>query len=38
MYYIQSFVESPGRIEEMKVEEGQHVTKGELLYTLSTPN
>ena len=21
----------------MKVEEGQHVTKGELLYTLSTP-
>ena len=27
----------PGRIEEMKVEEGQHVSKGELLYTLSTP-
>ena len=45
--YIQGTVECttykasskvPGRIEEMKVEEGQHVTKGELLYTLSTPN
>lgn len=44
--YIQGTVECttykasskvPGRIEEMKVEEGQHVTKGELLYTLSTP-
>ena len=41
--YIQGTVECttykasskvPGRIEEMKVEEGQHVTKGELLYTL----
>ena len=27
----------PGRIDGMKVEEGQHVEKGELLYTLSTP-
>ena len=27
----------PGRIDEMKVEEGQQVEKGELLYTLSTP-
>jgi len=27
----------PGRIEEMKVEEGQQVRKGELLYVLSTP-
>lgn len=27
----------PGRIDDMKVEEGQHVEKGELLYTLSTP-
>ena len=27
----------PGRIEEMKVREGQHVEKGELLYILSTP-
>ena len=27
----------PGRIDAMKVEEGQQVTKGELLYTLSTP-
>ena len=44
--YIQGTVECttykasskvPGRIEEMKVEEGQHVTKGELLFTLSTP-
>ena len=44
--YIQGTVECttykasskvPGRIEEMKVEEGQHVNKGELLYTLSTP-
>ena len=44
--YIQGVVECttykasskvPGRIEEMKVEEGQHVSKGELLYTLSTP-
>ncbi len=26
-----------GRIDEMKVEEGQRVEKGELLYTLSTP-
>ena len=26
-----------GRIVEMKVEEGQHVEQGELLYTLSTP-
>lgn len=26
-----------GRIEEMNLHEGQHVTKGELLYTLSTP-
>lgn len=26
-----------GRIEEMKVEQGQQVTKGELLYVLSTP-
>ncbi|WP_418419947.1 HlyD family secretion protein [Alistipes sp.] len=26
-----------GRIDDMKVEEGQHVEKGELLYTLSTP-
>lgn len=26
-----------GRIEEMNLQEGQHVTKGELLYTLSTP-
>lgn len=26
-----------GRIEEMKVEQGQHVAKGELLYVLSTP-
>lgn len=26
-----------GRIDDMKVEEGQHVQKGELLYTLSTP-
>ncbi len=44
--YIQGVVECttykasskvPGRIEEMKVEEGQHVSKGELLYTLYTP-
>lgn len=44
--YIQGVVECttykasskvPGRIEEMKVEEGQHVSKGELLYTISTP-
>ena len=27
----------PGRIEEMRVREGQHVEKGELLYVLSTP-
>lgn len=27
----------PGRIDDMKVEEGQHVEKGQLLYTLSTP-
>ena len=27
----------PGRILDMKVEEGQRVEKGELLYTLSTP-
>ena len=27
----------PGRIEAMKVEEGQQVSKGDLLYTLSTP-
>lgn len=27
----------PGRIDAMRVEEGQQVTKGELLYTLSTP-
>lgn len=27
----------PGRIEQMKVREGQHVEKGELLYVLSTP-
>ncbi len=27
----------PGRIDAMKVEEGQQVSKGELLYTLSTP-
>ena len=27
----------PGRIEEMKVSEGEHVEKGQLLYTLSTP-
>ncbi|HJA96517.1 MAG TPA: efflux RND transporter periplasmic adaptor subunit [Candidatus Alistipes faecavium] len=27
----------PGRIDAMKVEQGQQVTKGELLYTLSTP-
>ena len=27
----------PGRIENMKVREGQHVEKGELLYELSTP-
>lgn len=26
-----------GRIESMKVEQGQHVVKGELLYVLSTP-
>lgn len=26
-----------GRIEEMKVEQGDHVTKGQLLYVLSTP-
>lgn len=26
-----------GRIDDMKVQEGQHVEKGELLYTLSTP-
>ncbi len=26
-----------GRIDDMKVEEGHHVEKGELLYTLSTP-
>lgn len=45
-YYLQGTVECtvykasskvPGRIEEMKVEQGQHVTKGELLYTLATP-
>ncbi len=27
----------PGRIDDMKVEEGEHVEKGQLLYTLSTP-
>ena len=27
----------PGRIDEMKVEEGQRVEKGQLLYMLSTP-
>ena len=27
----------PGRIDDMKVQEGQHVEKGELLYVLSTP-
>lgn len=27
----------PGRIESMKVEQGQHVEKGQLLYVLSTP-
>ena len=27
----------PGRIDEMKVEEGQRVEKGELLYMISTP-
>lgn len=27
----------PGRIESMKVREGERVTKGQLLYTLSTP-
>lgn len=27
----------PGRIDDMMVEEGQHVEKDELLYTLSTP-
>ena len=27
----------PGRIDEMKVEEGERVEKGQLLYTLSTP-
>lgn len=27
----------PGRIDDMKVREGQHVEKGELLYVLSTP-
>ena len=27
----------PGRIEQMMVREGQRVEKGELLYTLSTP-
>lgn len=27
----------PGRIDEMKVREGQHVVRGELLYVLSTP-
>lgn len=27
----------PGRIDEMKVEEGDHVEKGQLLYMLSTP-
>ena len=27
----------PGRIDDMKVEEGQKVEKGQLLYTLSTP-
>lgn len=27
----------PGRIDAMKVEEGQQVAKGDLLYTLSTP-
>ena len=27
----------PGRIEEMKVKQGQHVEQGELLYVLSTP-
>lgn len=26
-----------GRIEEMKIEQGDHVTKGQLLYVLSTP-
>lgn len=26
-----------GRIEKMNLHEGQHITKGELLYTLSTP-
>ena len=44
--YIQGVVECttykasskvPGRIEEMLVEEGQHISKGELLYTISTP-
>ena len=27
----------PGRIDDMKVEEGDRVEKGQLLYTLSTP-
>ena len=27
----------PGRIESIKVEQGQHVQKGELLYTIDTP-
>lgn len=27
----------PGRIDDMMVEEGQHVEKGQLLYSLSTP-
>ena len=27
----------PGRIDDMKVEEGERVEKGQLLYTLSTP-
>lgn len=27
----------PGRIESMKVEQGQHVEKGQLLYVLATP-
>lgn len=44
--YIQGTVECttykasskiPGRIDEMKVRQGQRVTKGELLYTLATP-
>lgn len=28
----------PGRIDDMKVEQGDRVEKGQLLYTLSTPS